>query len=313
MVSITVCFAYNMKKIVLTSCGIIKDDFADKVGLPHGIKLIATGSDKACESVGLNALNPRTGAISYGTASSIEVSNTKFHNPEPFLPAYPAAVPNFYNMEVQVYRGYWMLTWFTKEFASELFDEAKIQKLAVEEIMNSKISSIPPGSEGLVVQPYWGPGLSRPLSKGSVVGFSDVHTREHLYRAIIEGIAYALREGLEGIEKAQHKKVKELRISGGGSQSEVVCQITADVFGLPVSRVQTYETTSLGSAIATFYALGEFATIEDALAAMSHETTRFEPNEVAHQQYQYLYKNVYLKLYPRLKDVYKNIKVFNKK
>ena len=290
--------------------GTIKDSFADEVGLPRGIKLIATGSDKACESVGLSALNPHVGAISYGTASSIEVSNAKFHNPEPFLPAYPAAVPNIYNMEVQVYRGYWMLTWFTKEFASELFDEAKLQELAVEEIMNSKISHIPPGSEGLVVQPYWGPGLSRPLSKGSVVGFSDVHTREHLYRAIIEGIAYALREGLEGIEKAQHRKVRELRISGGGSQSEVVCQITADVFGLPVSRVQTYETTSLGSAIATFLALGEFSSLDEALSSMCHETSRFEPNEVAHQQYQYLYKNVYLKLYPRLKDVYKNIKQF---
>lgn len=293
--------------------GLIHDDFADLVGLPRGIKLIATGSDKACECVGLGALHHRIGAISYGTASTIEVSNKKFHNPEPFLPAYPAAVPNFYNMEVQVYRGYWMLTWFTKQFASELIDEAKIQKLAVEEIMNAKISNVPPGSEGLVVQPYWGPGLSRPLSKGAIVGFSDVHTREHLYRAIVEGIAYALREGLEGIEKSQHRKIKELRISGGGSRSEVICQITADVFGLPVSRVQTTETTSLGAAIATFLALGEFNNIDEAINEMSHATTRFEPNEVVHQQYQYLYKNVYLKLYPRLKDVYKSIKFFNKK
>lgn len=293
--------------------GTISNDVADLVGLPHGIKLFATGSDKACETIGLNALSKDIGAISYGTASTIEVSNTKYHEPEKFLPAYPAAIPGYYNMEVQIYRGYWMLTWFTKEFASELYDEAKIQSLAVEELLNSRLSDVPPGSDGLVLQPYWGPGLSRPLSKGAIIGFSDVHTREHLYRAIIEGIAYALRDGLESIEKSQRHKIKELRISGGGSQSDAICQITADVFGLPVSRVQTFETTSLGAAIATFLAVGEFATYEEASSAMSHVSTVFSPNEVAHQQYQYIYRKVYLKMYPRLKDVYKDIKNFGKR
>lgn len=293
--------------------GIIKDSLADECGLPRGIKLIASGSDKACETVGLGALSKDLAAISYGTASTVEVSNTRYHEPEKFLPAYPAAVPGFYNMEVQVYRGYWMLTWFSKQFASEMVDEAKIQSMAVEELLNSKLSEIAPGSDGLVLQPYWGPSLSRPLSKGSIVGFSDVHTREHLYRAIIEGIAYALREGLEGIEKSQKHRVKAIRISGGGSQSSAICQITADVFGLPVSRVQTYETTSLGAAIATFVAMGEFASVEEGIKSMSHLSTTFEPNEVAHQQYEYLYKKVYLKMYPQLKNVYKDLNAFGKK
>ena len=293
--------------------GEISSEVCKLTGLPDGIKLYATGSDKACETVGLDALRKDVAAISYGTASTVEVSNKKYHSPEPFLPAYPASVPNYYNMEVQVYRGYWMLTWFAQQFASDLFDEANIQSMAIEEILNSKIANIPPGSEGLVLQPYWGPGLSRPLSRGAVVGFADYHTREHLYRAIIEGIGYALREGLESIEKSQHHKVKEIKISGGGSQSNAICQITADIFGLPVSRVQTFETTTLGAAIATFVAAKEFNSIEEASLAMSHPTDRFEPNPVAHQEYQYLYKNVYLKLYPRLKDVYRNIKLFEKR
>ena len=293
--------------------GYISDELADEVGLPHGIKLIATGSDKACETIGLGALNPNTGAISYGTASTIEVTNSKFYEPEPFLPAYPAAVPNLYNMEVQIYRGYWMLTWFTKEFAAELIDEAKISAWTVEELANEKLGEIPPGSDGLVLQPYWGPGLRRPLSKGAIVGFSDIHTKYHMYRAIIEGIAYALREGLEGIEKSQHHKVKKLMISGGGSQSDVICQITADIFGLPVSRVQTFETTSLGAAIATFTALGEFESIDVAIKAMSHKSTTFVPDEETHKQYNYLYKKAYIQLYPHAKDIYKSIKKYNNK
>lgn len=293
--------------------GIIKDELADEIGLPRGIKVYATGSDKSCETIGLGALDKNVGAISYGTASTIEVSNKKYHEPELFLPAYPAATPHWYNMEVQIYRGYWMLTWFTKQFASELIDEAKIQSMAVEELLNSKLSDIPPGSDGLVLQPYWGPGLKRPLSKGAIVGFSDIHTREHLYRAIIEGIAYALREGLEGIEKSQKHRIKYLMISGGGSQSEAICQITADIFGLPVSRVQTYETTSLGAAIATFTATGVFPDINIAIKEMSHKSKTFEPSELAHQQYEYLYRKVYLKMYPQFKGVYKDLNRYGKK
>lgn len=293
--------------------GEISKEVCAEVGLPLGIKVIATGSDKACETIGLGALSKDIGAISYGTASTIEVSNKKYHEPEKFLPAYPAAVPGWYNMDVQIYRGYWMLTWFSREFASEAVSEAKIQEMAVEEVLNRKLDHIPPGSDGLVLQPYWGPGLSRPLAKGAIVGFSDVHTMEHLYRAIIEGIAYALREGLEGIEKSQKHKVSRLMISGGGSQSDAICQITSDVFGLPVSRVQTFETTSLGAAIAVFTALGEFASIEEAMEKMSRITTTFKPDEIAHKKYNYLYKKAYVKMFPQLKEIYKDLKKFDKK
>lgn len=293
--------------------GEIKPEIAKKCHLPQGIKIYASGSDKACETLGLGALNNHTAAVSYGTASSIEVSNQKYYEPEPFLPAYPAAIKDWYNMEVQVYRGYWMLSWFSKNFAGELMDESKIQKMAVEEILNKDLSKIAPGSDGLVLQPYWGPGLRRPLAKGGIIGFSDVHTRAHLYRAIIEGIAYALREGLEGIEKSQHHKVDSIRISGGGSQSDAICQITADIFGLPVSRVQTIEATSLGAAISTFIAVKEFNNIDEAIKNMSHVVSTFMPNELAHQQYDQLYKKVYLKIYPNLKGVYKDVNKITKR
>ena len=206
-----------------------------------------------------------------------------------------------------------MLTWFSREFASELVNEAKIQEMAVEEILNKKLADIPPGSDGLVLQPYWGPGLSRPLAKGAIVGFSDIHTMVHLYRAIIEGIAYALKEGLESIEKSQKHKVKSIMISGGGSQSDAICQITSDIFGLPVSRVQTFETTSLGAAISTFVAVGEYQDVETAMAEMIRKSSTFEPNPVAHKQYDYLYKKVYLKMFPQLKDIYKDLKKYDKK
>ncbi|HKM02451.1 MAG TPA: FGGY-family carbohydrate kinase, partial [Bacilli bacterium] len=220
-------------------------------------------------------------------------------------------INNLYQMEAQVYRGYWMVSWFIKEFANNETLESNIIEMATEEILNNKMLEISPGSEGLVLQPYWGPTLKRPFAKGSIVGFSDYHTRHHLYRAIIEGIAFALLEGLKSIEKQQGKKIKKIRVSGGGSQSDAICQITADIFGVPVQRIQTHETASLGTAVSVFYSSGVFATIDDAIAAMVHPTQAFIPNMVNNQKYNYLFKNVYSKIYPNLKNIYKSIKKFN--
>jgi sugar (pentulose or hexulose) kinase len=130
---------------------------------------------------------------------------------------------------------------------------------------------------------------------------------------MIEGIAYALKEGLEGIEKSQKHKVKELRISGGGSQSDAICQITADIFNLPVSRVQTYETTSLGAALATFVAIKEFKDVNEATESMVHKSTTFYPNKSASEVYEELYRHVYIRMFPRLKRIYRYINKFTKR
>ena len=287
--------------------GTLSDEVATLCDLPKGIKLIATGSDKGCETIGLGCLTPDMGAISYGTACSIEVSNPKYHEPEPFLPAYAAAVPNLYNMDVQIYRGYWMLKWFASEFANELESAARARDVPMEEILDDWLDDVSVGSDGLILQPYWGPGLARPLAKGAMLGFSSVHTRKHIYRAIVEGIAFAIREGLESIEKSQKQKVKALRISGGGSLSKTVCQITADIFGLEISRVQTIESTSLGAAIATFAAVGEFKNIQEAVDNMVKTTETFKPNPKNHELYNKIYHDIYLKVYPRLKPLNEEI------
>lgn len=291
--------------------GVIKDDIADMVGLPRNIMMYATGPDKGCETVGVGALDKSIGAVSYGTACTIEVSNKKYHSPEPFMPAYAAAVPDWYNMEVQIYRGYWMLKWFSKEFGKELIDEAKLQEMAVEEILNKGLEEVPAGCDGLMLQPYWGPGLSRPLAKGAVIGFSDTITRNHFYKSIIEGIAFALKEGLKSIERSQKHKVKEIRVSGGGSKSSAICQITADIFNLPVSKVQTEESTSLGAAVCTFVAMKEFNSTEEAIKEMVHVVETYTPNPVDSKTYEILFKDIYLKIYPKLSYLYKKLKQFS--
>lgn len=292
--------------------GTITEEASKLTGLPAGMKMFSGGSDKSAETLGLGVIDENTAAISYGTASTIEIPIQKYKDAEPFLPSYPAIVKGYYNMDVQVYRGYWMLNWFAKQFNNFKTVEEIIDEKELIEEFNEEMKMIPPGSDGLVLQPYWGPGLRRPLAKGAIIGFSDNHTRTHIYRAIIEGIAYCLKEGLELFEnKRLHHKIKKIRISGGGSQSDAICQITADIFGLPVSRIQTFECSSLGCAIAGFIAAGEFKNVEEATKEMVHQSIEFIPNKNNVDKYKFLFNNVYMPMYPSLKKIYADIKKYN--
>src|SRR5690606_1270863 len=127
---------------------------------------------------------------------------------------------------------------------------------------------VPPGSMGLTLQPYWSPGVRDPgpEAKGAIIGFGDVHTRAHIYRAILEGLAYGLREGRERIERRGGVRIEKLRVSGGGSQSDLALQLTADIFNLPVESPHTYETSGLGAAIDAMVGLGVQPDFETAIA-----------------------------------------------
>ena len=226
------------------------------------------------------------------------------------LPPYPAAVPNAYTLEIQIYRGYWMVSWFKKEFGHPEITLAERVGTEVEKLLEELVKEVPPGSEGLILQPYWSPGLRRPgpEARGAIIGFDDVHTRAHVYRAILEGIAYALREGAERTSKRSRVAITELRVAGGGSQSEAAMQLTADIFGLPAYRPHTYEASGLGAAIDAAVGAGVHTDFSSAVKAMTRIGDCFEPDMQAHAVYDDLYRNVYLKMYEKLKPLYEDIR-----
>ncbi|MGH4122100.1 MAG: FGGY-family carbohydrate kinase [Clostridium sp.] len=281
---------------------------AEATGIKEGIPVIAAGSDKGCETLGVGCLDPSTASMSFGTTATVQITSKSYMEPLQFMPPYPASIPGYYNPEVEIFRGYWMISWFKKEFCAREVVEAKERGISPESILNEKLNDIPPGSQGLILQPFWGPGLKMLEAKGSLIGFGDVHTRAHIYRAIIEGINYALIDGLEKIEKKSKVKVKTVIVSGGGSQSDAICQITADMFNRPVLRGQTYETSGLGAAINGFVGLKIFESYEEAVSNMVHYTSTFEPDSKNTEIYRKLYKKVYCKIYPKLESLFKEIK-----
>ena len=152
---------------------------------------------------------------------------------------------------------------------------------------------IPPGNDGLVLQPYWYPALERPDAKGMISGFSFSHNKYNLYRAIIEGIAYCLLAGLKQIVKRTHKKIDTIYISGGGSQSDIICQLFADVFNIRVKVSKEKEVASLGGAISGFLAMKEYLTPQEAIKNMVRHEKEYLPNKERHNKYFYVYKNIY--------------------
>jgi sugar (pentulose or hexulose) kinase len=162
---------------------------------------------------------------------------------------------------------------------------------------------------GLMLQPYWTPGLRVPgrEAKGAIIGFGDVHTRAHVYRAILEGLAYALRDGKERIEKRSGVAITELRVSGGGSQSDAAMQLTADIFGLPTARPHLYETSGLGAAIDAAVGLKLHAGFDTAVKEMTRIGRVFEPVAENREMYDRLYRRVYKRMYRQLKPMYREI------
>ncbi len=287
--------------------GEITPEASDATGLPVGLALISAAADKACEVLGAGCLEPDIACLSYGTTATINTTHKKYIEPIPLIPPFPAAVPGHYSLEIQVNRGYWMVSWFKQEFGLREERIAREKGIEPEDLFDELTDAVPPGSDGLVLQPYWSPFLRNPEARGSIVGFSDVHTRAHIYRAIIEGIAYALRDGAESSVKRSGVPIKALRVAGGGSQSRAAMQITADIFGLPASRPHVYEASGLGAAIVGAVATGLHPDFSTAVGEMTRVSETFEPDPKNQAIYDQLYREIYKKLYKRVKPLYEKV------
>ncbi|MEP1214862.1 MAG: FGGY-family carbohydrate kinase [Marinobacter sp.] len=290
--------------------GELTADAANHLGLKSPLPVIAAASDKACEILGSGGLSPDIGCMSYGTTATINTTSKRYIEPVRMMPPYPSALPGHFSTEVMIYRGFWMVSWFKREFGLREQKLAEREGIEPEALFDELVRAVPPGSMGLMLQPYWSPGVRQPgpEAKGSIIGFGDVHTRSHIYRAILEGLAYALREGKERIEKRSGVPIRKLRVAGGGSQSDAAMQLTADVFGLPAERPHTYETSGLGAAIDAAVGLGLHPDFETAVEAMTRVGDVFHPREEARHLYERLYREVYLKMYPQLQPLYRKIR-----
>lgn len=283
---------------------------ARALGLPRGLPLVAAAADKACEVLGCGALAHDAAHLSLGTAAAINTTQPRYLEVQRLLPAYPAALPGHWNTEVHVPRGFWMVSWFRDQFGAEERARASARGVAPEALFDELLAATPPGALGLVLQPHWTPGLRDPgpEARGALVGFGEMHNRAHVYRALVEGLMFALRAGRERIEARLGYRLCALHVSGGGAKSDRVTQIAADIFALPARRPAVAETSALGAAMLAAAGLGLHPDVPAAVRAMARTGSVVEPDPAAVRTYDALYREVYRPLYRRLRPLYTRVR-----
>ncbi|MCU0484867.1 MAG: FGGY-family carbohydrate kinase [Anaerolineales bacterium] len=280
-----------------------------QTGIPEGIPLMAGSCDKSCEVLGSGTLTPEIGYLSFGTCATVNAVTTHSVDLLPYLPPYPGAVPGTYCTEIPLDRGFWMVSWFKEQFGYPEVQRAAERGVSPESLFEEMISNIPPGANGLMLQPYWSPDrvYCDVYGKGAVIGFSDRHTRAHLYRAILEGIIFALKDGAKiTTDKFKHPFTK-LRVSGGGSQSRIALQITADVFNLPVEVPSVNETGMLGAAMNAAVGLGYYPDYQAAASGMTRIREIIHPIPHNCDLYDRLYHRIYRRVYKRVRPLYQEL------
>jgi xylulokinase len=289
--------------------GYISKDTARETSLPVGVPVAAGAGDQQSGGLGCGVVDSNTAYLNLGTSVVVGTSSRKYV-PHRNLIIRAGAIPGTWNPEALLSSGYWMITWLKENFAVREVEAAKKKAIPPEEILDAAAEKLQAGSSGLILQPYW-LGVRQPYwdqdARGTIIGWTSSHRREHLYRATIEGIAYDIRLNLTGIEQILGSSIEQIRIHGGGAKSKFSCQIVADVLNRSVSTIRTVEATAQGAVALAATAIGLYPKVEDAATSMAKIETTFEPIEKNASLYEAFYQEVYAKLYETVRPLLRKI------
>jgi xylulokinase len=283
--------------------GHITAEAARATGLPHELSVITGAGDGHCAGLGANATLPGRAYLNLGTAIASGVISADYPCDRAFRTLI-APLPGYYVAEHILRGGIYTIGWFIDKFAADLRDTWL--PLSPEEVLEAAAAKLPPGAGGLMLVPYWNNVMNPywdPAASGIVIGWTGIHGREHLYRAILEGIAYEQRLVGDAMMAAVGQRFSEYVTMGGGSRSRLWCQIVADVTGIPVLRSTTTEATCLGAGILAAAAVNWYPDIRTSADAMTATAERFTPNPDAQARYDQLYRQVYQPLFPAVQPL----------
>ncbi len=279
--------------------GEVTEAAAEVCNLPVGIPVAAGIGDGQASGLGVNITSPGDAYLSLGT-SVISGTFSEDYIVDPAFRTMTGGIPTSYLLETVLLGGGFTLSWFFEKIVNQGGQDI----VQIREFYNQAARDIPPGSSGLVVIPYWNSVLGPywdPLASGVVVGWRGNHGLPHLYRAILEGIAFEQRLNTVDVENALGQPIRRYIVIGGGAQSELWCQIIADISNKPVYRAATSEAAALGACILAATAVGEYVDIRQAASAMTKILPDpFVPEPLRHKYYNRIFEEVYRPLFPAL-------------
>jgi xylulokinase len=263
--------------------GLVTPEAAGATGLRVGTPVVAAAA------VGTGAVVEGVVSLSLGTSGVVFASaNRPIVEPEGRLHAFCHAVPGTWHLMGVMLSAAGSLRWYRDALAPEADFDVLVEPAA----------DVPPGSDGLLFLPYLTGERTPhpdPLARGAFVGLTVRHTRSHLTRAVLEGVAFGLRDSFELMKGVGLAEIAQVRVTGGGAKSPLWRQILADVLGVELVTVNTAEGAAHGAAILAATGTGVFPDVPAACEAIIRATSHTLPGAT---------RSTYRKLYPLYRELY---------
>lgn len=280
--------------------GEVTAEAAAETGLAAGTPVVIGTGDAQASQISVGAVNPGEAIFMYGTTGVI-YTMLEEERTTPELWAFPHCVEGRYGLAGGMATSGAIVNWFRDEFGDALDDRDAVGKARYSRL-NERASKIPPGSEGLVVLPYFS-GERTPINdesaRGTITGLTLSHTKFHIYRAVLEGIGYGFRHHVSAMDDAG-LSIERVKAIGGGAQSDLWRQIVSDITGV----VQEYVSNPVGSPLGGAYLAGMGVGVFDDLEQLTELTeveTETHPDDSVSDIYDEYYA-VYRDLYPQIRD-----------
>jgi xylulokinase len=284
----------------------IAAEAAEATGLRAGTPVVGGGGDQAAGGVGNGIVEPGIVSSTIGT-SGVVFAHTDAPHLDPLgrVHTFCHAVPQRWHVMGVTQGAGLSLRWFRDNFGTTEVAEAQARGLDPYELLTREAETAPAGCEGLIYLPYLmgerTPHLD-PLARGVFFGLTARHTRAHMIRSILEGVAFSLRDSLE-IFGEMGVPARQIRASGGGGRSALWRDIQADVFNREMVTINATEGSAYGVALLAAVGTGGFASIEEACRSCIRVTDRCEPDRERATLYNEYYR-IYRSLYASLRETF---------
>lgn len=279
--------------------GVVSTVAAELTGLKAGTPVVGGGGDQAAGAVGVGAVEPGIMSLVVGTSGVVFAPLAQYaYEPEGRLHAFCHAVPGMWHFMGVMLSAAGSLQWFRDALGpNESFDD-----------LLAPAADIAPGSDGLLFLPYLTGERTPhpdPLARGAFVGLTVRHSRAHMARAVLEGVAFGLKDGFNLIASVGLPDQIEVRVSGGGARSRLWKQILADVLGATLVSTNSTEGAAYGAALLAAVGVGTYPDVASACAATIKTSDAITPGgqQTAYEHPYALYSG----LYPALKETFARI------
>ncbi len=278
---------------------------AQMLGLPAGIPVVAGGGDNAAAAVGTGIVRSGLVSSSIGTSGVVFAHSDAIRlDPKGRLHTFCHAVPGKNHLMAVTLSAGNSFRWLRDLFRTSASNLTGSEECALSyDAMTTQAAQVSPGAEGLIFLPYLTgertPHLD-PFATGAFVGLSARHTAAHLVRAVMEGVTFSLRDGLE-IMQALEVPIDQVRAIGGGGKSPFWCQLQADIFGCEVVNLAVEEGPAYGAALLAIAADQDADGVTRVSEACVKTTDRYYPQAAHVERYNQLYP-IYRQLYPALRE-----------